>query len=276
MNYDTDYIAVTGSHLYGVATENSDLDLRGFKFDRESVLSLKSTNKYWEQKEVKDEDTVIYNLQHYLNLLIKGNLQSLEALYANEFKYSDLGEKIRLNRDLFLSQKYYRSIKGFAFAEFKRTKCLKEVIKEEGPSTLEKCLNSITSCFNLKRHERREVISLLEDLSGQTIVEFVSNIEQVGKARKELIHKHGYDVKAGYHVIRLLSQGIEILQDHTITFPRPEAEALKQIRSGQMTLEEFDEHHDFLLGQLDQAFEKTTLNKNPNINEINKLWMDLI
>jgi uncharacterized protein len=50
--------------------------------------------------------------------------------------------------------------------------------------------------------------------------------------RHELIGDHGYDIKAAMHVIRLLNEGIELMQFGTITLPRPEKELLIQIRTG--------------------------------------------
>jgi predicted nucleotidyltransferase len=50
--------------------------------------------------------------------------------------------------------------------------------------------------------------------------------------RHELIGEHGYDIKAAMHVIRLLNEGIELMQSGTITLPRPEKELLITIRTG--------------------------------------------
>src|SRR5579864_5063388 len=50
--------------------------------------------------------------------------------------------------------------------------------------------------------------------------------------RHELIGEHGYDIKAAMHVIRLLSEGIELMRRGTITLPRPEKDLLITIRTG--------------------------------------------
>jgi uncharacterized protein len=51
--------------------------------------------------------------------------------------------------------------------------------------------------------------------------------------RHELIGKHGYDVKAAMHVVRLLNEGIELMKTGKITLPRPEKDLLVTIRTGE-------------------------------------------
>ncbi len=53
--------------------------------------------------------------------------------------------------------------------------------------------------------------------------------------RHEVIDVHGYDIRAAaaMHVIRLLSEGVELMSSGTITLPRPEKELPITIRTGQ-------------------------------------------
>lgn len=48
-----------------------------------------------------------------------------------------------------------------------------------------------------------------------------------------MIDVHGYDIRAAMHLIRLLSEGVELMGSGTITLPRPEKELLITIRTGQ-------------------------------------------
>lgn len=50
--------------------------------------------------------------------------------------------------------------------------------------------------------------------------------------RHDLIEKFGYDTKAGMHVIRILFEGIELMETGKLTLPRPEKELLINIRTG--------------------------------------------
>src|SRR5271157_5233934 len=51
--------------------------------------------------------------------------------------------------------------------------------------------------------------------------------------RPDLIEEFGYDTKAAMHLIRVLEEGRELMDTGKITLPRPNAQLLKRIRSGE-------------------------------------------
>ena len=57
--------------------------------------------------------------------------------------------------------------------------------------------------------------------------------------RPEVIGKFGYDTKAAMHTLRLLYEGIELMNDHWVTLPRParERELLLAVRRGEWSEE---------------------------------------
>jgi hypothetical protein len=55
--------------------------------------------------------------------------------------------------------------------------------------------------------------------------------------RKEWLEK-GFDVKMGYHFLRLMDEGIELLQTRELKFPLKNADTYKEFRSGKFTIEE--------------------------------------
>jgi uncharacterized protein len=57
--------------------------------------------------------------------------------------------------------------------------------------------------------------------------------------RAELIDEHGYDVKFGYHVVRLLLEAEQILVDRDLDLER-DSEQLKAIRRGEWSLERLE------------------------------------
>ena len=59
--------------------------------------------------------------------------------------------------------------------------------------------------------------------------------------RPELEEQFGYDVKAAMHLLRVLGEGIELMDQGRITLPRPEAPFLKDVRRGKFTWEEIEE-----------------------------------
>ena len=55
--------------------------------------------------------------------------------------------------------------------------------------------------------------------------------------RPEYIGRFGYDTKAAMHCLRLYFECIELMENGTITLPRPEKQLLIEVRSGAWTLE---------------------------------------
>ena len=68
--------------------------------------------------------------------------------------------------------------------------------------------------------------------------------------RPELVAVHGYDTKFAMHALRLGVQGIELLSTGRITLPVPEPDLsyLRQVRRGEVALDE-------VITQIDQAAE---------------------
>lgn len=68
--------------------------------------------------------------------------------------------------------------------------------------------------------------------------------EGVGKRgqRPDLIAEFGYDTKAAMHLIRVLNEGVELMQTGRITLPRPEKDFLIDIRRGKVpTLKDIED-----------------------------------
>lgn len=50
--------------------------------------------------------------------------------------------------------------------------------------------------------------------------------------RQDIVDKHGFDTKFAMHAMRIVEQGIELLTQGRIVFPRPNAQFLKDVRNG--------------------------------------------
>ena len=72
--------------------------------------------------------------------------------------------------------------------------------------------------------------------------------------RPDLVEKYGYDTKFAMHTIRILHEGIELMETGNITLPRPEAQMLIGIRVGKFgTLEELEQYALHLFEELETA-----------------------
>ena len=106
---------IGGSHLYGLSTPESDVDKRGVFLNTEpgKILGLER----FEVINRRSEDTLYFELVHYLKGLRKTNTQMMELLFAQSTSFTILTEEfsyIRNNRYKFIDSKlFYKSICGY-------------------------------------------------------------------------------------------------------------------------------------------------------------------
>ncbi len=114
---------LTGSHLYGTNTKDSDVDTRGvFLLPTEYILGF-FRNCF--KIEDKITDTVYHEMKSFFKFAIKSNPNIIEFLFIPSdkmLKSSPVWEMIVENRDLFLSNKAKNTFSGYAFAQMKRIK----------------------------------------------------------------------------------------------------------------------------------------------------------
>lgn len=111
-----------GSHLYGIANENSDLDYRGVFCNTETSKILGLDRFDCKIKQDDEEDSLYFEIRHFLNLLRKTNTQVLEILFAPQDKFLALDGQFKElaidNRNKFVDTKrFFRSISGYMHGE---------------------------------------------------------------------------------------------------------------------------------------------------------------
>jgi predicted nucleotidyltransferase len=87
----------------------------------------------------------------------------------------------------------------------------------------------------------------------------------MGKKRKELVEKFGWDVKNGGHLIRLLRMGIEYLVSGELNVYREDAYELKDIKMGKWSLEKVLAESDRLFKLAQEAYIRSTLPNSPDL-----------
>src|SRR6202789_2093383 len=92
--------------------------------------------------------------------------------------------------------------------------------------------------------------------------------------RPEYIGKFGYDTKAAMHCLRLYFECIDLMENGTITLPRPERELLIEVRSGEWSLERFLDEVKSLHERTLAAVERSVLPEKVNKIAISKLVAD--
>lgn len=132
---------VSGSRAYGLATKDSDTDLKGvFVLPKAAFYGF----NYTEQVNNATNDEVYYELGRFFELLTKNNPNILELLATPEdcirFRHPII-EKIR--PEMFLSRLCNQTFAGYAISQIKKAKGLNKKIvnpvEEERKSVLDFC-----------------------------------------------------------------------------------------------------------------------------------------
>ena len=115
-------IVIRGSHAYGTNIETSDIDYSGiFVQSMDDILG----NKYLEQINDDTNDTVIYEVRRFLELIEKNNPTVLELLNTPEdcILYKDTAfDMILENRDKFITKICSNSFGGYAKMQIQKAK----------------------------------------------------------------------------------------------------------------------------------------------------------
>lgn len=96
-----------------------------------------------------------------------------------------------------------------------------------------------------------------------------------GTGRKDLIQKFGYDTKFFMHSIRLLTSGIEILENCDFQTFRPNRQLLLNCRNGKYSFEEALELVNHYDEKLKIAFEQSSLPTKPDYKKVNDLLIEI-
>lgn len=113
---------VTGSTAYGLATENSDIDIKGvYLLPTKEVLSMGFSNEHTTVDHT-DPDWVYHEIGKFMKLVVNGNPTVTELLYLNEYTHlSPIGQLLIDNRDAFLSTNaVMNAYRGYAFSQAKK------------------------------------------------------------------------------------------------------------------------------------------------------------
>lgn len=114
-------MCLSGSHLYGFESEDSDIDIRGmFKVDTNKILGL-STPKNVIELQLGNKDIVLFELKKEIRLALKGNCNSLEHWNAKQIYCTKEYLKLkRLINNAWGKDGIYHSYRGMAEQNYKK------------------------------------------------------------------------------------------------------------------------------------------------------------
>jgi predicted nucleotidyltransferase len=123
------YLAEHGSQAYGLATPESDLDIKGICCPPKQYFLSPFSN--FEQAEGKNEtcEYVIYDIKKFIELAADCNPNIIEVLWVDEssiIEINEMGRLLRDNKEMFMSSKAKHTFSGYAMAQLKRIKTHKK------------------------------------------------------------------------------------------------------------------------------------------------------
>ena len=298
-------LTLGGSHAYGTATENSDLDVRGCALNSKMQIL---TNENFEQFTNDATDTVIYSFNKLISLLSNCNPNTIEILGCRPEHYlylNKIGQELLDHSHLFLSKKAVQTFGGYANAQLRRldNKAVRLVNQSQREQHI---LNSIMNAYhtfpgkyfgfpddsiklyidkshqeeydteifmdvNLHHYPLRDYKSMWSEMNN-----IVKDYSKIGKRNKHAIEKNKLG-KHMMHLVRLYYMCFDILENERIvTYREKEHDLLMDIRNGKYLDEnkqpvpEFFEMIDELENRMEYAKENTGLPDVPNYKEINE------
>jgi predicted nucleotidyltransferase len=113
------YEVTVGSRAYGLAREGSDEDLRGVYLPPAALeWSLAGVP---EQIEDPAADRVYWEIEKFLRLALQSNPNILETLWSPVVnRTSGVGERLRAEREMFLSKEAYATYGAYALSQFRK------------------------------------------------------------------------------------------------------------------------------------------------------------
>ena len=297
-------LGLAGSHGYGTAREDSDIDLRGVTMNMPSdLIGLTS----FEQYEDRATDTVIYSFRKFISLVLSCNPNVIEILGLDPDQYavcSPAGQYLLDHRHLFLSRRAAASFGHYADAQLRR---LENAVARDTMTQSQRekhILSSVTYAlenFNNQHGQDQDARLYIDTaitpgleseifLDGtfrrmplrrfnemlNTLHAVVRDYDNIGRRNRKKDDDHLN--KHAMHLIRLFMMGIDILEKEEICTHRPESDLvlLRKIRNGdfmkdsQMT-PEFYEVVSFYEQKFKEAEQNTRLPDAPDMDKVEEL-----
>jgi len=256
---------IFGSHLYGTATPDSDMDYKGIFMPSKRGIILGNIPKSYSEttgndrskNSAEDVDTEIYSLHYFIKLACEGQTVALDMLHAPDdmlVQTSDLWGHIKQHRERFYTSNlsafvgYARRQASKYGVKGSRLNAAKEVIdflKMMPPeNTLGERWNCLPNGEHIHMDQKDDKGFRLYQVCGKKFQEtarvgYVLPImekfyDSYGARAKQAEENKGIDFKAISHAIRAALQVEQLLTEKTITFPLRDAEFLKSVKQGKV------------------------------------------
>jgi uncharacterized protein len=272
---------VGGSQLYGTATAESDIDIRGVCLMPTTALLGLSPFEQLESHSA-DRDIVVYGLNKFIHLAVDANPNILDILFAPPTRWlikSGYWQEIYNNRYLFLSEKVRHTFSGYAFAQLKRLNGHRAWLvdpPDHQPTPEEyDCwlVNSVKGGQNVEATNLNNINNY--NTAKLRWDNYQRWLRERNPKRAEMERKVGYDCKHAAHLVRLLLKVKSILIncDYNPILDGDDLKRVLMVRNGEL---DYDNLMAFVkILELDIAGIKTTLQHSANFTTIEQMLIDI-
>jgi len=243
VRHDTQYEVMMGSIAYGVSGEASDIDVYGFCMPYKEIVFPHSFGEIFG-----------FGKQH----------QRFDQYQQHHIKVKDTDTEYDIT--------IYNIVKYF------------QLCMENNPNMIDslfvpiRCVLSTTEIGRLVRDNRKLFLhkGAWHKFKGYSYSQLhkIKTRNPEGK-RKEIVEKYGYDIKHGYHVVRLLSEIEMILIDGDLDLER-NREQLKAVRNGEWSLEQLEDYFAKKEASLEGMYVSSKLPHKPDEKAIKNLLLECL
>ena len=288
-----------GSHAYGLAGLESDLDVKGI-----IVGPAAWYHGYCGGPEQINlgPDHVRYEVRKFFRLAAAGNPTILEMLWTEPEDHRTVtatGHSLLAARSQFLSKRVKDSFSGYALAQLKRIKghrgWLLEPPREKPlrsafglPEQTLVSLDQMGAVDTLLRQgalREAELTPNFIDLmhrerryraAKRHWDQYQKWLKDRNADRASLEVRFGYDTKHAQHLVRLLRMGLEILETGLVRVRRPDRDELLAIRDGAWSYDELIRYVESLDQRVQEAAERSVLPDAPDDAALDRLCVDIV
>ncbi len=231
----------------------------------------------FEQHESDGKDHVTYSLAKFARLALQGNPNIIETLYTPEehiLHIDGLGERLRSARDVFLSKLAGERFGGYARSQLGRLERHRKWLTDpptDAPDPMEYGAEVIGGQIKFVDARRRKNF----DAEQKRWNHYQTWRKERNEARAELEAQHGYDTKHAVHLIRLLRMGEEILTRGEVLVARPDADDLRDLRTGGWSFDKVMKEAMQRSAALPALLQSSPLPKAPARDQVNELVVEL-
>jgi len=241
----TQYLTIMGSVAYGVSSDTSDMDLYGFC--------------------IPPKDVVFPHLAGEIHGFGQ-QIQRFEQFQQHHVIEKDTRKEYDLN--IYNIVKYFHLVMG------------------NNPNMIDSLFtpqNCVLQSTKIANHVRDNRKLFLHKGSWHTFRGYaysqmhkmkIKNPDPSSK-RYQSILEHGYDVKFAYHVVRLLNEAEQILQEGDIDLQRNH-EQLKEIRRGGWTMQQIEDYFHSQEKRLDEVYHNSKLRHKPDEPAVKKVLLECL